>query len=640
MSELTPSTGSETRQLPAEDDTPTPGEWFWYGYSEDGSDVDDDELEFMCVVHVGSNYVKLRSPDNSSRRVHLDVFHERCKKEPDPRKVIDDNVQAYRQEAQELITKINDLTRRLGVANVPPLPTNERSLAKVREADDVKKYEKALAKAKNDELPKLFKALESTNKDMSRWMQAEALPLQAEVNKLDSYVESVQDRIFTISLYAGLTEEVKQVRKGQPADMHDKLHVMQRRLYMDEECLLDYKHGGMDIKSLTKFDRWISKKKNLNRIFPFPRTLVAFRIRREVKKRDWGGSLWKLLSIIDIRDTDFETFVYIRNGDQLFRMNCSLEFGEMIFPDQTATEMSPELMACEDFGDFKFITRHDYEQRVIEAEEIQKKSDEWERQNPEEHWMRNPHHHKLDSLRSDKWEPFTPDSVYYDDMARSLQNRIRKYNRIAVIIQGLFDRSPVLHPHPPVKTWDPESMTRMVELVHDSSRALTYGEPPSISDYIARCNASLGTGSVTIGQEDYWERKEAEKECDRLDNDWRASHRSYRPERFKPFGDPGPGTLAKIVRWQPRAKRAVYKWMRDRRHPKSRWDLGDRWEPIPCSLTVPESELFNVDAYTPGDYLQFFQDPRTRAHYLQWAPMLLAAEEYNAGNIDLEDCDE
>jgi len=40
------------------------------------------------------------------------------------------------------------------------------------------------------------------------------------------------------------------------------------------------------------------------------------------------------------------------------------------------------------------------------------------------------------------------------------------------------------------------------------------------------------------------------------------------------------------------------------------------------------SSLLNVDAYVPGDYRQFYLDPRTRQQYLQWAPLLLAAEDF------------
>jgi len=42
-----------------------------------------------------------------------------------------------------------------------------------------------------------------------------------------------------------------------------------------------------------------------------------------------------------------------------------------------------------------------------------------------------------------------------------------------------------------------------------------------------------------------------------------------------------------------------------------------------------------VSAYKPGDYKKFFVDPRTRAQYLKWARMLLAAEDYCSGHIKI-----
>jgi hypothetical protein len=41
--------------------------------------------------------------------------------------------------------------------------------------------------------------------------------------------------------------------------------------------------------------------------------------------------------------------------------------------------------------------------------------------------------------------------------------------------------------------------------------------------------------------------------------------------------------------------------------------------------------LLNLDTYQPGDYKQFYADPRTRADYLEWAPYLLRAEDFKAG---------
>jgi hypothetical protein len=48
---------------------------------------------------------------------------------------------------------------------------------------------------------------------------------------------------------------------------------------------------------------------------------------------------------------------------------------------------------------------------------------------------------------------------------------------------------------------------------------------------------------------------------------------------------------------------------------------------------VPANALLNISAYTPGDFKQFFADPRTRAEYLQWAPLLLTAEDWHSGKL-------
>jgi hypothetical protein len=182
----------------------------------------------------------------------------------------------------------------------------------------------------------------------------------------------------------------------------------------------------------------------------------------------------------------------------------------------------------------------------------------------------------------------------------------------------------VFHPHPPWSLWTPHGFEQGLELIYDDSRALVSGKKPDFEAYRKKLNAKLRVGSVTIGQEDAWEQKEAEKEGLRRDRDWRVKT-DHRPKRFRPYGNPGPGTLARVVKVT-KAKACTYEWRRERL--RSSWK-GDS---LPCTLVVEASRLLNVDAYTPGDFHQFFDDPRTRAEYLQWAPYLLEAEEYKAGN--------
>ena len=109
---------------------------------------------------------------------------------------------------------------------------------------------------------------------------------------------------------------------------------------------------------------------------------------------------------------------------------------------------------------------------------------------------------------------------------------------------------------------------------------------------------------------------------------WRDRDVKWRPTRYKPQGNPGPGNLAKVVKWSPNSKRAKFVWNRERIRDNIRLYSS---EFIETSVTVDAEHLFNVSAYKKGDYLQFFRDPRTREQYLKWAPLLMEAEEYVRG---------
>lgn len=91
--------------------------------------------------------------------------------------------------------------------------------------------------------------------------------------------------------------------------------------------------------------------------------------------------------------------------------------------------------------------------------------------------------------------------------------------------------------------------------------------------------------------------------------------------------DPGPGTVARAVDYHP-GRGCVFEWERRRRSELSWRDSGKR---VRERMVVPVSELLCVDGYRPGDYHRFYDDPRTRAEYVKWAPLLLRAEEWHAG---------
>jgi hypothetical protein len=246
-------------------------------------------------------------------------------------------------------------------------------------------------------------------------------------------------------------------------------------------------------------------------------------------------------------------------------------------------------------------------------------------ENPKAKDWDNPHRSSA-STELDEWQPADPTSVYFDEASEFIADEIKRYNRIAVIIQGLFDRSLVLHPHQPVQVWNPISFEGAVELIYDNM-TLTHGDKPDFEAYRAKLNKTMGPESIVTGQEDFWLRAMAER-----------GERS-RKRLAEPIGSAR--TTPATALWQS-GTGSCSGWTSGRPAPRRPCSAGTTsavimaTEPsVTSSIDVPADELLNVSAYTPGDYKRFFADPRTRQEYLKWAPLMLAAEDYHAGLAEL-----
>jgi hypothetical protein len=421
--------------------------------------------------------------------------------------------------------------------------------------------------------------------------------------------------------------------------------------------------------------------------------MIAMKVRREKKEYEWDGTLGDAFRVANMHEMNAKTFLYIRNGENLYMMACDLEFGEKIFPDHSKVDLSEPQMISDNGRKFMpqrewEVLREQYlkEKVIMDREQAERRAymksigpepdrDDYdhldegfdhEANNKLPHWDRVaspaqeaynkdqkawrdkvddcPHggywyeNRHLCRFNPGAWQLFDYNNIYYDDAMDKMTKEIKQYNRIALIIQGLFDRSEVLHPHPPVKTWTHEGFMAAIELVYDSSNTLHYGEAPDFESYCEAGRAQITKDSVLIGQQEAYLEREAEKENRRTSYSWREDSTSY--QKFSPYGNPGPGYLAIPAKWQPNIRRAKFTWWRERQTTKK--DMWGRYvegqcygDPIRDTITVEADKLFNVSAYQPGDYKLFFDDPRTRVEYLKWAPLLLAAERYYMGKADV-----
>ena len=80
MTDITIVNPTVARPVDDGDEIPKVGRWYWYKNPEPNTDEDGESSDpvLFCCVHVGSNYVGLRSPGGTEVRVHHDQFWDFC----------------------------------------------------------------------------------------------------------------------------------------------------------------------------------------------------------------------------------------------------------------------------------------------------------------------------------------------------------------------------------------------------------------------------------------------------------------------------------------------------------------------------------------------------------------------------------
>jgi hypothetical protein len=629
--ELATTAEPVNRQV-ADEALPKVGEWYWITETEDK-----EEVWFGCVVHVGSNYAKMRGPidDRSynTSRIHFNEFEVRCRKEPNAAAVIAAKVAHFQEAIVSATRQIAEMATRLQLGSVEA--PNTTALA-VYHDGSMDEYKRDLVKARDESIPELQSAIAQHASCLRSWMQAETLPLLGGMDVCQASLDQINRRIGGVELYAGLVEQIDLLRDGTPAPASEPIHLFQRRHYMDEECLVNYRAGGMRFKHITDFDAWLLEADNLQRLLPHPRSVVAFRVRR--KKADSDGSFESFIAMMfGGPDKDMQTFLYMRNGEKISRLTTNLDFGAKLFPDLDRNILQTgKLYAIKDFGDFKRLATEgehlEHQRREAEFKIAASKLDGSDSEGRHSLYMLECEYSDV-SRWSDSWILWNQDSVYFDDISMFVHDQMDDHNRLVLVLQGILDRSEVFQPHPPYKLWVAEDFKRAISLVPDVDRALTPGEEPDFLLYQKQANSWLQKGSLVIGQQEVWLRLMAEEENRRLQERYGYGQR-MELKRYKPRGNPGPGLVAKVQSMS--AGKVTFTWDKARAKRLNYWD-NDRGPAVRAKLTVSTSDILCVDTYLPGDYKKFYADPRTRAKYLKWAPLLLLAEDWRCGKLNPND---
>lgn len=191
----------EAKPLPEDFETISVGDWYWVKRKDE-----EEEKEWLgCIVHIGSNFAEFHGVPYGSHgsrhvaRIHFDNFTKKCRRESNPETVIQGNVEFFRGIVKEKLSEIKAITARLGISNHLRIERHahseesSRALSVLSGTDNVKEYKKALIKAKEKDLPRLFEEMKEANENLASWMSAQAIPMKAMAEGMEDFVGEIED---------------------------------------------------------------------------------------------------------------------------------------------------------------------------------------------------------------------------------------------------------------------------------------------------------------------------------------------------------------------------------------------------------------------------------------------------------------
>jgi len=593
------------------DDRPKLGEWYWVKLRVDEYDScsirgktrikrwkknkkPKFEEVLLCASALGSNYVDFSCPvDERSHhfeRIHNNDLYERIvRPEPNWKAILNQRIADKQAELQDAVKALADVWESADL--LPQAASNEPpSLLPATTRADPKIMKQRLLAIKKHKYPKAKENVEQITKELVGLHEAMVLPQQAQFERMKDGMEEIDNRLFALHLYGGFDELIKQIAEGEPAPAETPVTVRQMMRFMDEETLWDYDKGGMNFEKLADFDKWAVKPENLNRLAPEPRCVVALRVRRHEKDYGWPADIAGYMEMEAKRKKDMETYLLIRNGQQVYRIATEVDFSPRLVP-----------------------FRAEFHKPLV-------KTDEW---------------YDWDSHDQKRTERVvTPADLEYDEHMKKRKDEVRHYNRVIFLLQGLLDRSKVFAPHPPVNLSDGQDVQRYLAIKYDEEDGLPSARPPVWAEYRDQLNATIKKGSWV------W--------CGTYEDDKRTIYNRFGHWKRPKYGYDAARrplvcqvfSVAKdrktvVLRW-PLGERTKTEWVIDKSRPVPNKPGYFYQKSVEHKLPtrhgrqqVKMEEVFAVEAYTPGDYKKFLCDAYLKGAYLDWAPQLLNAEKWH-----------
>ncbi|MFG2422646.1 hypothetical protein ACGFWD_26780 [Streptomyces sp. NPDC048448] len=408
-------------------------------------------------------------------------------------------------------------------------------------------------------LQRLQDDVDRRTKRLRDLMQAQLHAAHRALQPLKAQAARMQEGIDAITLYLGIDEGIEMLRDGEPAGADTPVVLRQMVLSADQECMVAAEDGGLDVEGLDDFFAWLlADGRHLDQVLPEPKGVVALVPSRT--ERRYGADPWFNAAM---KKANAATFFLVRNGERLYVVFNELTLQGRLFP------------AADEFASL---------------------------------------------FRDHQGRPLGPGSHQWKKAEEAADATRRQYMKVGLLLQGLADRTTVLHPHPGqgLNLLDQDAIDDgRVVLVPDAEDAYALSDGSErFTDWHKRVNAQLRPGMRVIVAS----RSTAFRDLAYGREDYRRGHSRLHP----PTADaPSPDMVHTIE--ERRADGGLV--IRYARADEVWTDRGPRPARVRASCTVRADDSFVLayDAADPDLLRAFLRNRVDRAHYLDMVPVINAA---------------
>lgn len=475
----------------------------------------------------------------------------------------DDGEQETPEQIAEQIAEASaDLARLAREAAEIGSETAERTDALVPTGDTAKSAKTRLAVLRADATKRQMaihgkqQEIKARQREIEDLMHRQMALAEETLAPLQKYVAQLEEGIWMVNLYLGRNEEIVVLADGEPAGADEQVVIRQLVLAMDEECAINPDEDGIDATNIGEFDAWLqADPAHVDQVIPEQKAVVALRPRFRSKRYE---DPWKQQAAAD---ADKQTYFLIRNGGKLYRTWTEFNVGERLVPN--ADEFS-SFFFSEEYGGFG---------------------------------------------KPKVRVPITPGTLAWERAEEAADERKRHFMRVALILQGLVDRTTVFHPLPEggISFTDFEHNGKTWRFLLDAEMALGTGRQP-FYEWLAERNAQLRVGMRIVGS--------FTRTYDREDS-W--------GDRIRPRGAERPPSGVRLTIEDQQGDSFVVRYKRSQQ-------VWDRWRGYQdakvrasCLIEPDDRGILPFDLVTEDEMLAYLNSRLERHAYSYMFPLLRAA---------------